>query len=82
MAGEAFGLGARDVDLLADRPRRCCGGCGGALLWDQDALGIFAASDITPEDRAGLAEMWRLGGSVYGCTVCGLLGWFSPPWFS
>lgn len=77
MAGEAFGL----VDLLADRPRKSCGDCGGELLWDEAALGIFAASGMSAADRAGMAALWRVGGSVYGCTSCGLVGLFSPPWF-
>lgn len=76
MSGEAFGLG---VDLLAARPRKRCGDCGGSLVWDSAALDLFAEAPMAARDRAFFAEMWADGGSVYGCTSCGLVGAFSAP---
>lgn len=75
MAGESFGLG---VDVLAARPRRECADCGGSLVWDAEALDLFASAPLSREDRDGFAMLLGYGGTVYACTSCGTLGGFSP----
>lgn len=77
MNGAAFGLGP-DFDLRRRNPRIHCEDCGAHLLYNADALGIWAAADIDPEDRRGAAEILASGGVIYGCPVCGLLGLFTP----